>query len=462
MNYYRICTLKKKGDFGKEIATLQGTATRSNRMFTRTIRCIFGKVHVERYFYYVNQTGFGALDIYLNLPKHIYSYFLSDLCNTLTVNRAYNEASSFITKFFSQTLSVSALENIAAESSTEYDSFNKHLKEQLALPKSNTEQAEIKELVLPTEAVPPAPLLKVVSFDGAGVPMIKEEAAKIKARTGRGEKKQKKKEALIGVEYDTEKKERTAEAIAQRMIYPENEKKEEGKEAEKNTPPQNKKYMASIEKSKREVMRMFYERVQNKDFTLVPLICLIDGANSLIHAFKDEFNRISNQVMILDIVHVIEYIWLIAHLKYKEGSKETKVYVYEKLVMILQGNVGVYIKELKDEFDHNKLKKCQKKVYQKVMTYLTNHQIYMYYNNYLSKGYPIGTGVIESACSHVVKQRTEITGARWGINGAEAILRLRSVKQSNEWEDYWNFYTSKRDDSNIVNIETIRQYKLAA
>ena len=86
----------------------------------------------------------------------------------------------------------------------------------------------------------------------------------------------------------------------------------------------------------------------------------------------------------------------------------------------------------------------------------------MYYDNYLSKGYPIGTGVIESACSHVVKQRTEITGARWGISGAEAILKLRSVKQSNEWEDYWGFYTKKRVDANIVDIETIRQYKLAA
>lgn len=166
--------------------------------------------------------------------------------------------------------------------------------------------------------------------------------------------------------------------------------------------------------------------------------------------------------MILDIIHVIEYIWLIAHIKHKEGSKETRAYVYEKLLLILKGNVCVYIKELEDEFHTNKLKMGQKKIYQKVITYLNNHQMYMYYNDYLLKGYPIGTGVIESACSHVVKQRTEITGARWSINGAEAILRLRSVKQSNEWEDYWAFYTNKRDDSHIIDSETIRQYKLAA
>lgn len=437
-------------------------------MFTRVITCLFGKVKVERYFYKVNTTSFGALDIYLNLPKRGYSYVLSELCNWLTIDRAYNATSSFIEKFFHQKLSVSALETITEESSTEYDKFNNYIKEDLARKKDYSEEEKTEDVEsrpkrdrLSNEDIQKEPLIKVDSFDGVGVPMIKKEAAKIKARNGRGEKQQKKKEALIGVEYDVEKKERKAEDIAQRMIYPENEKKHPSQEKEKNSHAQNKKYIASIEKSKREVMRVFCERVQNIDFTIIPLICLIDGAKSLINAIKDEFKNISNIIMILDIIHVIEYIWLITHLKHKEGSKESRAYVYEKLLMILKGNVCIYIKELEDEF-HHKLKKCHKKVYQKVITYFKNHQMYMQYDRYLSKGYPIGTGVIESACSHVVKQRTEITGARWGISGAEAILKLRSVKQSNEWDDYWDFYTNKRDDSNIVDMETIRQYKLVA
>ena len=379
-----------------------------------------------------------------------------------TINHAYNETSLFIEKYFSQKLSVSALETIAEESSTEYDTFNKYIKEDLELQEDNTEQEEIKGVELPTKELQNETPLKVVSFDGVGVPMIKKEAAKIKARNGRGEKRQKKKEALIGVEYDVEKKERKAEEIAQRMIYPENEKKEKNPEKGKNIHPQKKKYIASIAKCKREVMGVFYDRIKNKDFTINPLICLIDGAKSLINAFKDEFKRIANKVMILDIIHFIEYIWPIAHIKYKEGSNEAKAYVYEKLLMILKGNVCVYIKELEDGFHQNRLKTCHKKIYQKVITYLRNHQMYMHYNDYLSKGYPIGTGVIESACSHVVKQRTEIAGARWGIDGAESILKLRSVKQSNEWDAYWDFYTDKREDNNIIDIKTIRQYKLVA
>lgn len=130
--------------------------------------------------------------------------------------------------------------------------------------------------------------------------------------------------------------------------------------------------------------------------------------------------------------------------------------------MILKGKVCDYIKELEDEFNQNKLISSQKKIYQKVITYLKNHHMYMHYDEYLTKGYPIGTGVIESACSHVVKQRTEITGARWGIDGAESILKLRSVKQSNEWEIYWDFHTNKREDEYIIDIKSIRQYKLVA
>ncbi len=58
----------------------------------------------------------------------------------------------------------------------------------------------------------------------------------------------------------------------------------------------------------------------------------------------------------------------------------------------------------------------------------------------MRKGYPIATGVIEGACRHLVKDRMGITGARWGLKGAEAILKLRSLKISGEFENYWEFY----------------------
>ena len=79
---------------------------------------------------------------------------------------------------------------------------------------------------------------------------------------------------------------------------------------------------------------------------------------------------------------------------------------------------------------------------------------------YLSEGYPIGSGVVESACSHVVKDRMEISGARWGINGSKSILKLRSVAKRKDWDEYWEFFTTQAknntifpDEYNLMNVQ---------
>lgn len=65
---------------------------------------------------------------------------------------------------------------------------------------------------------------------------------------------------------------------------------------------------------------------------------------------------------------------------------------------------------------------------------------YLKYHEYLNKGYPIATFVLEGAGRYLVQDRMGITGARWGLCGAEAVLKLRSLKVSGEWDEYWNFY----------------------
>ncbi len=67
----------------------------------------------------------------------------------------------------------------------------------------------------------------------------------------------------------------------------------------------------------------------------------------------------------------------------------------------------------------------------------------MDYNQYLKKGYPIGTGVIEVACRYLIKDRMDITGARWGLDGAESILKLRSILKSNDFDEYWKLHIDR-------------------
>jgi hypothetical protein len=277
-----------------------------------------------------------------------------------------------------------------------------------------------------------------VRFDGKGVPMIKKEAAKIHARLGTGEKRQKKQAALVGVPDTINAHHRTAQEVAGNVVFPEHHK------ATRPSPPRahHLRSLASLARSKRQVMGEIKRAVQAAHVDDPPLICVMDGAKSLWTAFQDMFQDIKNKVMILDMIHVLEYMWLIANMQYKKEDNQAKSSVYEKLTLILQGKVASYILELQNALLTGTWKKSQKQTCDKVITYLKNHKQYMKYEVYLSKGSPMGSGVVESACSHVVKNRMEVPGARWGVSGAEAILRLRSVAKSQDWDGYWAFYTT--------------------
>ena len=72
--------------------------------------------------------------------------------------------------------------------------------------------------------------------------------------------------------------------------------------------------------------------------------------------------------------------------------------------------------------------------------YLHNNAEYLRYDEYLARGLPIASGVIEGACRHLVKDRMDVTGARWSLKGAEAVLRLRSIHASHDWEEFWTFH----------------------
>ena len=78
-------------------------------------------------------------------------------------------------------------------------------------------------------------------------------------------------------------------------------------------------------------------------------------------------------------------------------------------------------------------------VLKKVRGYLRNNRQHMDYQSYLARGYPIGTGVIEGACRHLVKDRFEQAGMRWSILGAQVMLDLRATYLNGDWDDFQRF-----------------------
>ena len=78
--------------------------------------------------------------------------------------------------------------------------------------------------------------------------------------------------------------------------------------------------------------------------------------------------------------------------------------------------------------------------------YLTSHARYLDYPTALASGWPIATGIIEGACRHIVKDRMDLTGARWSLAGAEAVLWLRALRANGDFAQYWTFHLSRELD----------------
>ena len=76
----------------------------------------------------------------------------------------------------------------------------------------------------------------------------------------------------------------------------------------------------------------------------------------------------------------------------------------------------------------------------------------MKYNEYVESGYPIGSGNVEGACRHLIKDRMERTGMRWKYKGAQAILSLRATYINGDLNDYWAYYMKKENNRIYENL----------
>ncbi len=86
----------------------------------------------------------------------------------------------------------------------------------------------------------------------------------------------------------------------------------------------------------------------------------------------------------------------------------------------------------------------------KCADYLLKYRNYLRYDQYLQQGYPIATGVIEGTCRHLVNDRMDITGARWRLDRAEAVLRIRALRASGDFDEYWQFHKLQEFKRNHV------------
>ena len=145
----------------------------------------------------------------------------------------------------------------------------------------------------------------------------------------------------------------------------------------------------------------------------------------------------------IDLIHVLEYLWKAAWSLHPAGDPAAEDWVAVKALAVLAGDSARAAAEITAEADAAGLTAAQRAGAGACVRYLTGKDDYLRYDQALAAGWPIATGVIEGACRHLIGDRLDITGARWGLDGAEAILTLRAVISNGDFDDYWRFHLAR-------------------
>jgi len=74
----------------------------------------------------------------------------------------------------------------------------------------------------------------------------------------------------------------------------------------------------------------------------------------------------------------------------------------------------------------------------------------MRYDYFRSLGLCVGSGVVEAACRVVIGQRLKRSGMFWSLNGANAIIALRSSLLSGRFDDFWARYRANNRPQQVL------------
>jgi len=111
-----------------------------------------------------------------------------------------------------------------------------------------------------------------------------------------------------------------------------------------------------------------------------------------------------------------------------------------QFICSLHGRAQDVAASLRRAATRKQLGQSERKPVDKAADYIDNNQERLQYDQALAYGLPIATGIIEGGCRYLVKDRMDITGARWGLERAEVILKLRSLKVSGNLAAYLAFH----------------------
>jgi len=441
------------GNMGEEVQLPDGRRVRRlPELHLRPYQSIFGSFELARAVYGTREgqkIEFVPLDQRLGLPEGKFSYVLQDWDQSFAVESPYAEVDARLQKILGFPQSVDSLERMnrqMAELVVDYwDSLE---------PPPASEEGE----------------LMVGTGDGKGV-VVRRPAttAPIEDHQETSDPKPgAKKMALLGATYTVDRYVRTPEQVVDALFR----KPHTNDNRPRDRPrPRHKRVRASLERSPEGTMEpanleifgwMAMEVEQRNPDGEKPLVILMDGQESLWDAATTHLP--DNAIPILDLLHVTPRLWKAAYLFHPKGSASVTQFVRYRVLRILRGETASVITGLRRMATTSGLRGRKRKGLEKICKYFENNQHRMCYDQYLAAGYPIATGVIEGACRHLVKDRMERTGMHWVLEGAQAMLDLRSVHLADQWDEFTAFRIRKELERLYPYAElteNMRQQKIA-
>jgi hypothetical protein len=418
------------GAVAEPVVDSNGQEHRHQRLHSRSLTTIFGEVTLDR-------QGYGGrgleslhpLDAELNLPPESYSHTLRRQIACAAAKESFDEVVISIRNQTGVTVPKRQVEESARRASHDFELFYEQ------------QRAASARQVKATSGI------LVITADGKGVPMRKsdlreatrkaaeERKPRLNHRRSKGEKAHTKRMSTVAAVYTIAPFVRTPEQIV-RELGPVHET------LPQRPRPEDKRVWASLKHPPETIVHQAFEEALRRDPKRAKeWIALVDGNETQLDflqlAAKDYGVEL---VIILDLIHVLEYLWKAAWAFHAAGDRAAETWVGERLTEILRGRSSQVAAGMRRSATLRGLSDEERAPIDVCAAYLLKYREFLDYDRYLAKGYPVATGVIEGACRYLVKDRMEITGARWSLEGAEAVLRLRSLRASGDFDEYWDFH----------------------
>lgn len=414
-----------------EVVGADGLARTHRRSRGRDLVCVFGLVNVVR----VALGGRGMdslapMDAELNLPNTRYSFGLERRVVEEVIRGSFDDATEAVARTTGVQVPKRQAEETVRRAAEDFDLFYAAGGGQLGKHPPSVDD------------------LLVLTVDGKGINMRSEglreatrqaaegKSNKLRKRLSKGEKRHRRRMATVASVYTVSVHPRSAADIV-RDLRP-------ARDVETPTPPRakDKRVWASVvDDAEVVIASMFEEALRRDPDRKMRWVAVVDGNKTqlrLLRQFAEEAGV--ELTIILDVIHVIEYLWKATIAVHGEGKSGTERIVTERLVKVLDGKAVDVAAGIKQSAVKRNLKGRNRKRLFKAADYLLNNRDFLHYDRYLASGTPIASGIIEGTCRYLVKDRMDITGARWGLATAEAVLKMRALKASGDLDQYWRFH----------------------